>query len=93
LSFFGAKMQYAGNEFAKARERAMPYAASADDIDIIRLNIERYRRLLKTEVDESARLLIQKILKEFEAKLSTAARKRDAPDDLIYINGRHAVKR
>lgn len=50
----------------------MPDAAAVDEIDIIRLNIERYRRLLKTEADQSARLAIEKILKEFEAKLSIA---------------------
>ena len=50
----------------------MPHAAAVDEIDIIRLNIERYRRLLKSEANQSARLAIQKILKEFEAKLSIA---------------------
>ncbi len=42
-----------------------------DDLEIIRLNVERYRRLLHTEADETARRAIQKMLKEFEAKLSS----------------------
>lgn len=41
-----------------------------DDREIIRLNVERYRRLLRTEADETVRRTIQKMLKEFEAKLS-----------------------
>ena len=38
---------------------------------VIRLNIERYRRMLQAEVDEVARRTIQKMLDEFEAKLSS----------------------
>jgi len=41
-----------------------------EDREIIRLNVERYRRLLRTEADETARRAIQKMLEEFEAKLS-----------------------
>lgn len=44
--------------------------ADMDDREIIRLNVERYRRLLRTEADETARRSIQKMLEEFEAKLS-----------------------
>jgi hypothetical protein len=40
--------------------------------EIIRLNVERFRRMLRTEADESARRAIQQILMEFEAKLSAA---------------------
>ena len=38
---------------------------------VIRLNIERYRRMLQAEVDEVARRTIQKMLDEFETKLSS----------------------
>ena len=38
---------------------------------VIRLNVERYRRMLQAEVDEVARQTIQKMLDEFEAKLSS----------------------
>ncbi len=41
-----------------------------DEIEIIRLNIARYRRILQTEVDETARRTIQKMLEEFNAKLA-----------------------
>lgn len=50
----------------------MLYFAAMDEIEIIRLNIERYRRLLRTETDENARQAIEKLLKEFEAKLCAA---------------------
>ena len=36
---------------------------------IIRLNIERYRRLLQTELNEGTRRAIQAMLDEFERKL------------------------
>jgi hypothetical protein len=42
-----------------------------DEVEIIRLNVERYRRMLQTEADEAARQAVQKLLKEFEAKLSS----------------------
>ena len=48
-----------------------------DEIEIIRLNIERYRRMLQVEVDESVRRTIQKMLEEFEAKLPLAERRRN----------------
>lgn len=41
------------------------------EIEIIRLNIERYRRMLKIEADESMRRVIQRMLEEFEAKLAS----------------------
>ena len=40
-------------------------------ITIVQLNIERYRRLLKTETDESKRRTLAKLLPEEEAKLAT----------------------
>ncbi|MGD0023514.1 MAG: hypothetical protein ABSC37_02650 [Xanthobacteraceae bacterium] len=43
-----------------------------NEVDIIRLNVERFRRMLQTEADESARRAIQQILKEFEAELFSA---------------------
>ena len=42
-----------------------------DEAWVIRLNVERYRRMLQAEVDEVARQTIQKMLDEFEAKLSS----------------------
>jgi hypothetical protein len=39
-------------------------------ITIVQLNIEHYRRLLKTEIDESKRQTIAKLLAEEEAKLA-----------------------
>lgn len=42
------------------------------EVQIIRLNIERYRRMLQTELDENVRRDIQKMLNEFETKLSLA---------------------
>ncbi len=41
------------------------------EIEIIRLNVERYRRMLKIEADETMRRVIQKMLEEFEAKLAS----------------------
>lgn len=43
-----------------------------DEVEIIKLNIERYRRMLQAEADESARRAIQKMLDEFEARLPSA---------------------
>jgi len=40
--------------------------------DIVRLNVERYRRLLRSETDESVRDSIKRMLDEFETKLSAA---------------------
>ena len=42
-----------------------------NEVEIIRLNVERYRRILKIEVDETIRQAIQKMLEEFEAKLAS----------------------
>lgn len=51
-----------------------------DDVDVIRLNIARYRRILQTEVDELVRRAIQKMLEEFEAKLAAARPKSNRVD-------------
>ncbi len=40
------------------------------DIEIIRLNIERYRQMLQGELDSATRRAIETMLREFEAKLS-----------------------
>ncbi len=40
-----------------------------DEVEIIRLNIERFRHMLETELDQSTRRAIKKILDEFESKL------------------------
>src|SRR5262245_34266752 len=39
-----------------------------EHIEIIRLNIERYRRLLKTNLDENTRQAVARMLDEFVAK-------------------------
>jgi len=49
-----------------ARERSGAGEAST----IARLNIEHYRRLLATEIDESKRQTVMHLLAEEEAKLS-----------------------
>jgi hypothetical protein len=43
------------------------------DRTVARLNIEHYRRLLTAETDPSKRKLLERLLKEEEAKLSAAA--------------------
>ncbi len=43
-----------------------------NEVEIIRLNVERFRHMLQTEADENARRAIRQILKEIEAKLSSA---------------------
>ncbi len=40
------------------------------DTEIIRLNIERYRRMLQGELDDATRRAIETMLREFKAKLS-----------------------
>jgi hypothetical protein len=40
-----------------------------DERDIIRLNIERFRRMLQEKIDESTRRTIESLLLELEAKL------------------------
>lgn len=45
-----------------------------EEKEIIRLNIERYRRLLQTVLDERARWVIQAMLAECELKLALRSR-------------------
>ena len=45
-----------------------------NEIDIFRLNIERFRHLLETESDGIARQIIENLLHEFENKLAASAR-------------------
>ena len=42
-----------------------------NELEITRLNVERYRRMLQIEVDETARQAIKNILEEFETKLAS----------------------
>jgi hypothetical protein len=42
------------------------------DKTVARLNIEHYRKLLATEVDETKRQTLQRLLQEEEAKLKPA---------------------
>ncbi len=42
--------------------------SAMDELEIIRLNIERYQRMLETESNETTRQSIQRMLAEFEAK-------------------------
>jgi histone H3/H4 len=58
-----------------------------NELEIIRLNVDRYRRMLQIEVDETARQAIKNILEEFEAKLAKAA----AP--LTHVNDRSSAGR
>jgi len=48
------------------------------DKRVARLNIEHYRKLLGTEVDEAKRRTLQRLLAEEEAKLAAA---KAAPKD------------
>jgi hypothetical protein len=52
----------------------MPSHVESNEVEIVRLNVERYRRMLQVEIDKTARLAIQKILMEFEAKLLSLRR-------------------
>jgi hypothetical protein len=49
-----------------------------EDMEIIRLNIERYRRLLQTKLDERTRWVIEAMLAEFELKLVLKSRPRSS---------------
>jgi hypothetical protein len=52
-----------------------------NEAELIRLNIERYRRMLQTELDETARRTIQRMVGEFEAKLSPASAPPNQPEN------------
>jgi hypothetical protein len=45
-----------------------------EEVEIIRLNVERYRRLLQTDLDEQTRRAAQAMLAEFERKLVRQSR-------------------
>jgi hypothetical protein len=45
-----------------------------EEVEIIRLNVERYRRLLRTDLDEQTRRATQAMLAEFERKLVRQSR-------------------
>jgi len=47
---------------------------------IIRLNIERFQQMLQTESDESMRRVIENMIQEFEAMLSSAHTKGPGPN-------------
>ncbi len=47
-----------------------------NEIEVVRLNIERFRRMLETESDATVRQTIQKMLDEFQDRL-TSLRNRD----------------
>jgi hypothetical protein len=55
-----------------------------NEVEIIRLNIERYQRLLQSELDETARRTIQRMLDEFEAKLSLVSPTQPSKNILIH---------
>ena len=40
-----------------------------NEIEVVRLNIERFRRMLETELDATVRQTIQKMLDEFQDEL------------------------
>jgi len=42
------------------------------EIDIFRLNIEKFKRMLETETDESSRRTIERMIKEFEGISSSS---------------------
>jgi len=50
-------------------------ATAVDEVEIIRLNIERFRRMLEADLDETSRRAVKKMLDEFEAKLPAPKRR------------------
>ncbi len=81
-SFFGYRNSRA---FAKRQDARDDVVTAMNEVDVIRLNVERYRRMLQTEADESARRAIQQMLREFEAKLSSARPLSKPAAQLIHI--------
>lgn len=55
-----------------------------DEVEIIRLNIERFRRMLQTDLEETARRAIEKILDEFESKLPAESAGQSRHEHLIH---------
>jgi hypothetical protein len=52
------------------------------DRTVAHLNIEHYRRLLATEIDEPRRQVLQRLLAEEEAKLAASETSDKGPQDL-----------
>ncbi len=50
-----------------------------NEIEVIRLNIERYRRMLQTDLDDTTRRAVQKMLDEFERRLASATIRLSGP--------------
>jgi len=48
-------------------------------------NIERYRRMLQTDLEQTTRSTVQKLLGEFEAKLSSASTPSPQPENSTQI--------
>lgn len=42
--------------------------SAINEVEIIRLNIERYRRMLQTDLDDATRRTVQRMLDEFEGQ-------------------------
>ncbi len=55
-----------------------------DEVEIIRLNIERFRRMLQTDLDETARRAIKRMLDEFESKLPAESAGPSRQEDLVH---------
>jgi len=56
-----------------------------NEVEIIRSNIERYRRMLQTDLEQTTRSTVQKLLGEFEAMLSSASTPSPQPENLTEI--------
>ncbi len=59
-------------------------ATAVNEVEIIRLNIERFRRMLQTDLDETARWPIKKMLDEFESKLPAESAGQSRQEHLIH---------
>lgn len=57
------------------------------EAEIVRLNIERFRRMLQTELDLAARLTIERMLNEFEARISSTCRPSEQAGAIDPQNG------
>ncbi len=57
---------------------------AGDEVEIIRLNIERFRRMLQTDLDETAPRAVEKMLDEFESKLATKSAGQSQQENLIH---------
>ncbi|MEJ2378228.1 MAG: hypothetical protein P8Y71_23540 [Pseudolabrys sp.] len=50
-----------------------------EEIEIVRLNIERFRDILQTELDWPKRLMIENMLREFKDRLAASESNGGAP--------------